>query len=130
MSIKVGSDSMDWYKLALKNMIFYGHHGVYPAEKELGQRIEVDVDLWADFLAAAQNDNLDATINYVEIYNIVKKTVEQESYDLIEAITGVICERIMNYPGVRKAVVRVRKPQPPAGGLMDAVEFELGRERQ
>jgi dihydroneopterin aldolase len=116
---------MDWCKLALKNMIFYGHHGYYPYEKELGQRIEVDVDLWADFLPAAKSDALNATINYVEIYNIVKEIVENESYDLIEAITQAICEQITAHYRLHKIMVRVRKPQPPAGGLMDSMEFEI-----
>jgi dihydroneopterin aldolase len=125
-----GVISMGWYKLALKNMIFYGHHGVYPAEKELGQRIEVDVELWADFLQAAKNDKLDATINYVVLYDTVRGIVEQESYDLIEAMTQAICERISDCNEVQKVIVRVRKPQPPAGGLMDAMEFEICHERK
>jgi dihydroneopterin aldolase len=126
----LGVINMGWCKLALKNMIFYGYHGVYPAEKELGQRIEVDVELWADFLQAVQNDKLDATINYVIIYNMVRDIVEQESYDLIEAMTQAICERISDCNEVQKVIVRVRKPQPPAGGLMDAVEFEICHERE
>ncbi|HBL37468.1 MAG TPA: dihydroneopterin aldolase, partial [Firmicutes bacterium] len=32
----------------LQNMIFYGYHGVFAAEKELGQRLEVDVELQLD----------------------------------------------------------------------------------
>jgi 7,8-dihydroneopterin aldolase/epimerase/oxygenase len=121
---------MDCCKLCLKNMIFYGHHGVYPFEKEFGQRIEVDVELWADFFPAAQNDDLDATFNYVGIYNIVKGVVEQKSFDLIEALTQALCEGISACYPLQKIMVRVRKPQPPAGGLMDSLEFEICREYQ
>ncbi|HBE80525.1 MAG TPA: dihydroneopterin aldolase, partial [Firmicutes bacterium] len=115
-------------KLSLKNMIFYGHHGVYPAEKELGQRIEVDVDLWTDFLRAAGTDDLSAAISYVDIYSTVKDTLERESYNLIEAMAVAICERIRDGYDVRKVTVRVRKPQPPVGGLMDSAEVEISRE--
>ena len=119
---------MDVCKLSLKNMIFYGHHGVYSFEKEFGQRIEVDVEVWADFMTAAHSDNLDATINYVGIYNLVRETVEKESFDLIEGLTQAICDRITGKYPLRKILVRVRKPQPPAGGLMDCAEFEICRE--
>lgn len=119
---------MDSCKLSLKNMIFYGHHGVYPFEKEFGQRIEVDVDVWADFLTAAHSDNFEATINYVGIYNVVQATVEEQSFDLIEGLTQAICEKITGAFQLQKILVRVRKPQPPAGGLMDCAEFEIYRE--
>jgi dihydroneopterin aldolase len=112
-------------KLSLKNMIFYGHHGVYPVEKEFGQRIEVDVDLWADFLQACSTDVLAKTINYVDIYNMVKDIVEQRSYDLIEAMALAISNQVRDTYEPQKVTVRVRKPQPPVGGLMDTVEFEI-----
>ena len=121
---------MDTDKLSLKNMVFYGHHGVYPAEKDLGQRIEVDVDLFSDFSVAGRTDDLATTINYVDIYAIVKEIVEQGTYDLIEALAPAIIERIVKGYQVEKITVRVRKPQPPVGGLLDTVEFEVSRGRK
>ncbi len=116
---------MDSCKLSLKNMIFYGHHGVYSFEKEFGQRIEVDVELWADFSVAVKTDNLDAAISYVDVYKTVKNIVEDESYNLIEGMAVAISERIRADYDVSKVTVRVRKPQPPVGGLMDSAEFEI-----
>jgi 7,8-dihydroneopterin aldolase/epimerase/oxygenase len=121
----MGSD-----KLSLKNMVFYGHHGVFPVEKDFGQRIEVDVDLFTDFSAAGRVDDLATTINYVDIYTIVKVIVEQDTYDLIEALALAISERIIGGYDLEKVTVRVRKPQPPVGGLMDTVEFEVSRGRK
>jgi 7,8-dihydroneopterin aldolase/epimerase/oxygenase len=112
-------------RLSLKNMVFYGHHGVYPTEKDLGQRIEVDVDLYSDFSQAGRTDDLATTINYVDIYVIVKDIVEQESYDLIEAMALAISNQIRDAYKPQKVTVRVRKPQPPVGGLIDTVEFEI-----
>ena len=89
-------------KLSLKNMVFYGHHGVYPVEKEFGQRIEVDVDLWADFSQASSTDVLAKTINYVDIYGIVKDIVEQGSYDLIEAMALAISNQVRDACEPRK----------------------------
>ena len=116
-------------KLTLKNMIFYGHHGVFAAEKELGQQIEVDVEVVSDFENAGKFDDFKLTINYVGIYTIVKEIVEQDAFDLIEAIAVTILKRITEAYSLEKITVRVRKPHPPVGGLMDGVEFEISRER-
>ena len=112
-------------KLTLKNMIFYGYHGVYPAEKEMGQRIEVDLELRADFSQAHRQDELEATINYVEVYGVIKRIVEDGAYNLIEGIATAIVQELLEKFSLNSVTVRVRKPQPPVGGLMDAVEYEL-----
>ena len=59
-------------RLVLKNMVFYGYHGAFAAEKELGQRFEVDVELHLDFKSAAAADDLELSVNYVEVYTLVK----------------------------------------------------------
>ena len=81
-------------KLSLKNMIFYGYHGLYPAEQELGQRYEVDIELFSDFEPAGKADDFNKTINYVEVYTLVKAIVENKQYHLIEAIAWAIIERL------------------------------------
>jgi dihydroneopterin aldolase len=115
-------------KLTLKNMNFYGYHGVYSTEKELGQRIEVDVELVADLTRAGQNDDFDQTINYADVYTIVKDIVEDGQYNLIEAIGTAIINQVFDSFDLERITVRVRKPHPPIGGFMDAVEFEISRE--
>lgn len=115
-------------KLTLKNMIFHGHHGVYPAEKEMGQRIEVDVELVSDFEKAGQTDDFQQAVNYVDVYKIVQEIVEKTGFNLIEGIALAIINRIDASYHLEKITVRVRKPSPPVGGLMDAVEFEVSRE--
>jgi dihydroneopterin aldolase len=112
-------------KLCLKNMVFYSHHGVYAAERALGQRIEVDVELNSDFQPAGKADDLDMTINYSKVYQLVKTVAETEQYNLIEAIAVAILTRIRGVYSVHQVTVRVRKPQPPVGGVMDTVEFEI-----
>jgi dihydroneopterin aldolase len=112
-------------KLLLKNMVFYGHHGVYAAERELGQKIEVDVELYSDFCAAGADDDLGRTVNYPEVYAMVKEIVETGQYNLIEAIATAVLKRVTAAYQLERVTVRVRKPQPPVGGLMDAVEYEV-----
>lgn len=118
---------MNSARITLKNMVFYGYHGAYAAEKELGQRIEVDVEMAADFTKAGKLDDLDYTINYVDVYTIVKDIVEEGEYNLIEAIGTAIADQIGAAFDLERLTVRVRKPHPPLGGVLDTVEFEIVR---
>jgi dihydroneopterin aldolase len=112
-------------KLRLKNMIFYGHHGVFDVEKTLGQRIEVDLELAGDFHQAGQTDALGRTVDYSKLYQLVKTVVETEQYNLIETIAMAVLTKIRaSCPGYQ-VTVRVRKPQPPVGGIVETVEFEI-----
>lgn len=120
---------MDFTKIAMKNMVFYGHHGVFAAEKELGQKIEVDLVLEGNFLTAGKNDDLDRTVNYRDVYLIVKEIMAEKKYNLIEGIAIAIADRIAAGFDLDRITVRVRKPQPPVGGLIESVEFEFIKER-
>ncbi|HEY8344391.1 MAG TPA: dihydroneopterin aldolase [Bacillota bacterium] len=114
-------------RLILKNMVFYGYHGVFDAEKELGQRIEVDVELYLNLKPAGSADDLELAVNYVEIYTIVKDIVEERGFNLMEALADTIAEEILSAYTLDEIVVRVRKPNPPSGGIMDYLEVEVRR---
>ena len=114
-------------KLILKNMVFYGYHGVYAAEKELGQRIEVDVEMVLALLSAGANDDLETSINYVEVYTLIKELVEDRNFNLIEAIAHTIAETLLSAYTLEEVTVRVRKPNPPVGGVMDCFAVEINR---
>ncbi|MGE5587967.1 MAG: dihydroneopterin aldolase [Clostridia bacterium] len=115
-------------RIVLRNMVFYGYHGVFPAEKELGQRFEVDVELAGDLSTAAQADDLDAGgINYVDVYTLVKDIVEEREFNLIEALAETIAQEILSAHDVDEVTVRVRKPDVAMGGVLDYVEVEIVR---
>ena len=115
-------------KLVLQNMVFYGYHGVFAAEKELGQRFEVDVELYLDLHQAGSNDDLEATVNYVEVYTLIKELVEERAFNLLEGLAEAIAGTLLAAYNLAEIVVRVRKPQPPAGGIMDFFAVEIRRQ--
>lgn len=121
---------MNATKISLKNMQFYGYHGVYDSEKELGQIYEVDVELKGDFIKAGYSDDLALTVNYAEVYEMVKNFVEGDSFDLVEALGVSIADQLMEKFSLEQVVVRVRKPNPPLGGVVGAAEFEVVKDCQ
>ncbi|HOB89123.1 MAG: dihydroneopterin aldolase [Bacillota bacterium] len=114
-------------KITLRNMVFYGYHGVFEGEKELGQRFEVDVELHMDLSVPGQTDDLEQGINYVDVYTIVQTIVQERTYDLVEAVAENIAETILDAYSVDYVVVRVRKPSVAMGGVIDYVEVEITR---
>lgn len=119
---------MNSTKLSLKNMVFFGYHGVYDEERKLGQQIEVDVEVVSDLTEAGMKDDLGLTVNYTDVYELVRKIVETEQFCLIEGMALAILNRLGEKYDLKKITVRVRKPKPPVGGLVDAAEFEITKE--
>ncbi|MCK9221973.1 MAG: dihydroneopterin aldolase [Limnochordia bacterium] len=114
-------------RIRLNNMVFYGYHGAFAAERELGQRVEVDLELDLDLQNTGRTDDPELSVNYVDIYTIVKELVEEGEYNLLEALAESIADTVLGALSVDGVVVRVRKPQPPVGGLMSSVEVEIVR---
>ena len=63
-------------KIQLEGMIFYGFHGIDPAERELGQRFVVDLEVERDLSEAGASDDPADTVNYSKMYRIVKEVIE------------------------------------------------------
>lgn len=116
-------------RVSLRNMQFFAYHGVFGAERELGQRFELDVDLFVDVTEAAATDDLAKAVNYVEVHEVVKGIVLGEPFDLIEALAGTVAEAILEGFPVEGVTVRVRKPSVALGGILDGTEVELTRRR-
>ncbi len=112
-------------KLVLKNMTFYGYHGAFAAEKEVGQKFEVDLEVHMDM----QNigDDTELAFNYVDAYTIIKEIVEEREFNLVETLAETIATQIFGMYDIREVTVRVRKIQVPLGGYLDYLEVEITR---
>lgn len=118
-------------KIIMKGMKFFGYHGVLPREKEQGQIFEVDLLLYLDFKIGGLNDDLNNTVDYAGVFEMVKDIVAGDSYNLIETVAENISSRIMaGYPQIKKINVSVKKPSAPLNGTFDYVAVEIIRERE
>lgn len=115
--------------IAIEGLQFYSYHGYYKEEQTLGGRFSVDVYIRTDYEEAAATDNLKKTINYEEVYEVVKSEMEIPA-QLIEHLCKRISESIQQrYPDIEYLKVRVIKHQPPIKGMVDRVfvETESGK---
>ena len=117
-------------KIILHNMVFRGRHGVHPAERELGQRFEVDVELGLDLARAMSSDALEDSVNYSRAFAIVREEVEEHQYQLLEGLAGGIVHRLLAELPIVSVLVRVRKPQAPIRGVLSYAAVEIQRRRE
>jgi dihydroneopterin aldolase len=119
-------------RIVLEGLQFYGYHGVHPEERRLGQRFAVDLEVELDLAAAAARDALETTVNYGALFQTVRRVVEGESRNLLEAVAGAIVRAVFDeYPAVEAVTVRVWKLAPPiAGAAAGRVGVELRRSRR
>ncbi|HHT35580.1 MAG: dihydroneopterin aldolase [Candidatus Wallacebacter cryptica] len=112
-------------KIVLKNMRFYGYHGAFDVERELGQKFAVDLEVYTDLRNI--HDDTELSFNYVDAYTMIKDIVEEQEFNLVETLAEEIAEQILSAYDVEKVVVRVRKSQVPVGGSVDYLEVEITR---
>jgi len=114
-------------RICLRNMVFYTYHGAFAAERELGQRLEIDLELQLDLAVPGTRDDLEAAVNYVEVYTLVREIVEEREFMLLEAVAETVAAELLAAHDLEAVVVRVRKPNPPVGGPVDCAEVEVVR---
>lgn len=118
-------------KIILKDMKFFGFHGVLDIEKERGQNFIIDVEMYADLARPCSTDNIEDTVDYSKVFNMVRDITEKERYNLIERLAQVISEKILQgFTCVKKVIVRVRKPDAPLNGDFGWSEVEIERSHE
>lgn len=112
-------------KIFLENVKIYAYHGVLPEEKIIGTYFIVNVELHADLWKAVGTDDLNDTINYAKINEIIHQQMEIPS-ELMEHVAGRILKNIkVAFPQISFVKVRITKTSPPMKGEMDGVSVEI-----
>ncbi len=117
-------------KILLYGAQFFARHGVSDAERQLGGRYVVDVELTCDLAAAGTSDNLADTISYAEVYALVQTLVQGKSFRLVEALAETIAQTLLARYACAHVLVRVKKQPPPIDGIVESAGVEISRQRQ
>ncbi len=114
-------------KIILEQMEFYAYHGCFKEEQIIGNRFIVNLELETNTAAAEISDKLHDTVNYQEVYYLIKLEMDTKSH-LLEHIARRIMEKVMgSFPAVSGLKLRISKMNPPLGGKLHAVSVELSR---
>ena len=102
--------------IELKKLIFHAFHGVSEQERIIGNNYRIDLKLFLDLNKAIKSDDLKDTVDYSDIFNLVKQEMAISSR-LLEHVAGRIVRKIkQNYPRISKITIRLAKINPPIEG--------------
>ena len=117
-------------RIVLRRMVFEGRHGVPDEERREPQPIEVTVALEVDLAAAGRADDLDRSVDYAAVFDLVRRIVEERSFRLLEAIAETVAAEILAaHAPVRAVTVSVDKPRVPLAGRIESAGVEIHRRR-
>lgn len=109
---------METYIL-LENVEMYAHHGVFAQETLVGNLFVVNLKLKVDFGSASQSDDLDGTVSYASVFELVKKEMSVPS-KLLEHVAGRIVRVLKNeFPKIEQIELKISKRNPPVGGQVE-----------
>src|SRR4051812_39442406 len=107
----------------------FAFHGCLEEEAVIGGNFMVDIEIETDFSQAASNDELSGTVDYVEVYEIVKKEMATRS-KLIENVAKRISDSLLQKISNIEAVeIKVTKINPPVNGEVEKVTVEIKSRR-
>src|SRR5688572_13754342 len=117
-------------RILLNGLVFFGRHGCHDAERELGQKFTVDIELECDLAVPCETDNLNDSIDYVAVYNAAKEVIEGEPAALLESLAQRIADFALEDERVVSAWVRIRKPHVAMPGPLEYLGVEITRGRE
>ena len=116
-------------EVEVRGLSIYTHHGVSEAEREIGQRLEIDVSFDVPDCDAVLTDRLEDTVDYSEVCDLVARAATDRSYKTLERLCHVIGETLMERFACESVRVRAAKPEPPLPLAVEEVAVEVLHER-
>ncbi len=111
--------------ITLSGLRFHACHGVMPQERQTGGSFVVDLQVRCDLMKAVCSDNVEDSLNYGALYEVVKEEMTQPSH-LLEHVAGRIAHRVLEtFRQADLAVVTVTKENPPMGADLKGASVTL-----
>jgi dihydroneopterin aldolase len=114
--------------IEIVGLSLYTHHGVTAAEREIGQRLVLDVRFDVGEVDALVTDRVEDTVDYGEVCHEIALVAQQRSYKTLERLCAVIADRLAAKFGAESVTVKAAKPEPPIALPVEEVSVEVWRE--
>ncbi len=113
--------------IEIAGLSLYTHHGVTAAEREVGQRLLLDVRFEIGETDAMITDRVEDTVDYGEVCQVIALLAQQRSYRTLERLCAVIADRLSSQFGAHSVNVKASKPEPPLPLPVEEVSVEVWR---
>ncbi len=114
--------------IEVTGLSLFTHLGVSAAEREVGQRLLLDLRMEVGECDATVTDRVEDTIDYAKACEAVNLVAQQRSYRTLERLCAAIADRLLDYPEAQSVWVKAAKPEPPLALPVSEVSVELWRE--
>jgi dihydroneopterin aldolase len=116
--------------IEISGLSLFTHVGVTAAEREVGQRLLLDLRLDLGECDATVTDRLEDTIDYAQVCDIANLVAQQRSYKTLERVCAAIADRLLDQYDAHAVWVKAAKPEPPLAFTVNEVSVEVWREAQ
>ncbi len=123
-------DGAESVTIEITGLSLYTHHGVSEAEREVGQRLVIDMRLDVGETDATVTDSINDTVDYDEVCQLVALIAQQRSHKTLERLCSTIADRLLADFDLEGVWVKAAKPEPPIALTVDEVSVEVWREAE
>lgn len=111
--------------ILLENVKFYAFHGVLPQERKVGNDYQVSLRIGYDISRAMVSDDVNDTLNYAEVYQLLSQEMSVPSA-LLERVAGRIGDRLFRkFPAIQSIDLTIIKVNPPIGADSEGAGVEV-----
>jgi dihydroneopterin aldolase len=116
--------------IEVSGLSLFTHVGVSAAEREVGQRLLLDLRLEVGECDATVTDRIEDTIDYGQVCDAANLVAQQRSYKTLERLCAAIADRLLAQYDTHSVWVKASKPEPPLALPVSEVSVELWREAE
>jgi dihydroneopterin aldolase len=114
--------------IEISGLSLFTHVGVTAAEREVGQRLLLDLRLDVSDCDATVTDRIEDTVDYGEVCELANLVAQQRSYRTLERLCAAIADRLLEQYKASAVWVKAAKPEPPLPLPVTEVSVEVWRE--
>jgi dihydroneopterin aldolase len=112
----------------VNGLSLYTHHGVTAAEREVGQRLIIDIRMEVGEADATVTDRVEDTVDYARICEVAALVATQRSDKTLERLCAAVADRLLRDFDAQVVSVKASKPEPPIALTVEDVSVEVWRE--
>jgi dihydroneopterin aldolase len=116
--------------IEISGLSLFTHVGVTAAEREVGQRLLLDLRLDVGNADATVTDRIEDTVDYAQVCDVANLVAQQRSYKTLERLCSAIADRLLGQYDVESVWVKASKPEPPLALPVSEVSVEVWREAE
>jgi dihydroneopterin aldolase len=114
--------------IEISGLSLFTHVGVSAAEREVGQRLLLDLRIDVGEVDATVTDRIEDTVDYGEVCELANLVAQQRSYKTLERLCAAIADRLLDQYDAHAVWIKAAKPEPPLALPVSEVSVEVWRE--